>query len=179
MRRFPVLPTLFLSLLLAACGGPAPRRGATLSAPIDCVPFARALSGVNLRGDAADWWWAAEGQYDRDATPRVGAVMVIDRGARSRHGHLSVVSRVVSRREILVTHANWVRHQVATDQLVRDISPSGDWSLVRVWWPPADTLGNTEYPVLGFIHSGRSMSSDRIAHAVPGALRLALEGGGE
>ena len=180
MRRF--LPSLALSLLLAlaACGGGAPRHSASMAAPIDCVPFARALSGVNLRGDAADWWWAAEGQYDRDTTPRVGSVLVIDRTARSRHGHLSVVSRVLSRHEILVTHANWVRHQVGTDQLVRDVSPEGDWSRIRVWWPPSDTLGNTEYPVLGFIHSGRSMTPDRLAHAVPGALRLALdEQGGE
>lgn len=89
-------------------------------------------------------------------------------------GHLSVVSQVRSRREILVTQANWVHHHVTTDQLVLDVSPYGDWSMVRVWWPPADALGATTYPVLGFIYSGYLTSHDRIVRAVPAAVRVAL-----
>ncbi len=174
MRRFPMLFSLVLVLVLAACGGPPQQRHAGQRVPLQCVPFARALSGVDLRGDAADWWWNASGRYDRGGTPEIGSVIVFARTSRLRHGHVSVVSRVLSRHEILVTHANWVQHHVTTDQLVRDVSLAGDWSLVRVWWAPSDTLGTTEYPVHGFIYSGYATSHDRIVRAVSSAVRLAL-----
>jgi surface antigen len=164
---------LLLVFALAACGGP-PQRDVGQRVALDCVPFARALSGVNLRGDAADWWWRAGGRYARGRAPEVGSVMVFAQTPRLPRGHLSVVSRVLSRRNILVTHANWVSHHVTTDQLVVDVSPDGDWSVVRVWWPAADALGGTAYPVLGFIYSGYSTSHDRIVRTVPSAVRLAL-----
>jgi surface antigen len=144
-------------------------------APLDCVPFARALSGIDLRGDAPDWWWRDDGRYAQGRAPEVGSVMVFAQTSRLPRGHLSVVSRVMSRREIQVTHANWVHHYVTTDQMVLDVSPSGDWSLVRVWWPAAGVLGSTTYPVLGFIYSGYSTSHDRIVRTVPSAVRVALD----
>jgi hypothetical protein len=171
VRRFPSFPGLLLTLALAACGSPS--RDAGPSVALECVPFARALSGIDLRGDAPDWWWRAGG-YNRGREPEVGSVMVFAQTAGLPRGHLSVVSQVRSRREILVTQANWVHHHVTTDQLVLDVSPYGDWSLVRVWWPPSDTLGSTTYPVLGFIYSGYSSSHDRIVRAVPDAVRTAL-----
>lgn len=174
MSRFPLCFALVMALALAACGGPPAQRRAGIPAPLDCVPFARALSGVTLRGDAGDWWRAAAGRYEQGANPEVGSVMVFARTPRLARGHVSVVSRVLSRYEIQVTHANWLHHHVTTDQLVRDISPRGDWSLVRVWWPPSDSLGNTGYPVLGFIYSGHSTSHDRLARDVPTAMRVAL-----
>ena len=172
MRRFPQLFGLLLVLALTACGG-APQRDVGPSVPLECVPFARALSGINLRGDAPEWWWRS-GRYVRSRSPEVGSVMVFAPTPGLPHGHLSVVSQVRSRREILVTQANWVHHHVTTDQLVLDVSPYGDWSWVRVWWPPSDTLGSTTYPVLGFIYSGYSTSHERIVRAVPSAVRVAL-----
>ena len=172
--RFSALLGLILALAVSACGS-APQRGVGLSAPLECVPFARALSGVNLRGDAPDWWSQAEGRYERGETPQVGSVMVFEPKSGLPHGHLAVVSKVVSQREILVTQANWVHHRVTTDQLAIDVSPEGDWSEVRVWWPPSDVLGSTVYPILGFIYSGYAASHDRIVQAVPGAVRVALE----
>jgi surface antigen len=174
MRRFPPLFGLLLALAVAACGGP-PRRDTGMAAPLECVPFARALSGIQLKGDAADWWWRAGDRYARGREPEVGSVLVFPRSPRLPRGHLSVVSQVMSRREILVTQANWVRHHVTTDQLVVDVSPYGDWSTVRVWWPATGTLGTTAYPVLGFIYSGASTSHSRIVRAVPAAVRLALD----
>lgn len=117
----------------------------------ECVPFARAVSGVQLRGNAADWWDKSEGRYARADRPAVGSVLVMRRSSRLRHGHVAVVSKVVSSRRILVTHANWVRHRVSADTPVIDVSENNDWSLVRVWWPPTKTMGLTEYPVHGFI----------------------------
>jgi hypothetical protein len=173
MRRFPLLLGLLPVLALSACGG-APRGGMGQRVSLECVPFARALSGIRLRGDGPDWWWQAGGQYARGKAPAVGSVMVFARTSGLPHGHVSVVSQVRSRREILVTQANWVHHRVTTDQLVVDVSPYSDWSVVRVWWPPAETLGSTAYPVLGFIYPGYSTSHDRIVGAVPDAVRIAL-----
>ena len=169
MRR---VPFLVLLLAISACGGPP--RQAAIRAELECVPFARALSGVRLRGNAADWWSNAEGHYDRGTAPETGAVMVFSRTSRLRHGHVAVVSRVLSSREVTVTQANWVRHMVTADQLVRDISPDGDWSVVRAWWPPSDSLGTTPYPVTGFIYPERRMSPEQIAKAVPAAVRTAV-----
>jgi surface antigen len=173
MRRVPLLFGLSLLLALSACGGA--QRDIGQSASLECVPFARALSGIDLRGDAADWWWRAGGRYARGKTPAVGSVMVFAQTRTLPYGHVSVVSRVMSGREILVTQANWVHHHVTTDQMVLDVSPYGDWSSVRVWWPPTDTLGSTVYPVLGFVYSGYPTSHDRIVEDVPAAVRTALD----
>src|SRR4051794_13453960 len=126
-------------LLLAGCGtarrAPAPTSSA---GEWSCVPYARHRSGLGLRGDAWQWWAAAEGQYRRDRQPHPGSVLVLMRTARLPQGHLSVVARVVSAREIRVDHANWAsgrgKGQVAQDQPVEDVSAANDWSLVRVWY---------------------------------------------
>jgi hypothetical protein len=173
MRRFALLLSLMFVLALSACGGTS-QRDVGQRASLECVPFARVLSGISLRGDAADWWWQASGRYARGQVPTVGSVLVFAQTRGLSRGHLSVVSQVMSRREILVTQANWVHHHVTTDQLVVDVSPQGDWSLVRVWWPPSDVLGSTSYPVLGFIYSGYPTSHERIVRSVPGAVRVAL-----
>ena len=69
--------------------------------------------------------------------------------ARLPDGHVAVVSRVLSDRRILATHANWVRHQVSEDVPVIDVSPGNDWTRVRVWWPPTNQMGVTEYATFG------------------------------
>jgi surface antigen len=170
--RLLLIQALLLVLALSACGSRGPDIGQ--SAPLECVPFARALSGIHLRGDAADWWWQASNYYARGRVPEIGSVLVFASTRTLPVGHLSVVSQVRSRREILVTQANWVHHRVTTDQLVVDVSPYGDWSAVRVWWPPAGALGGTVYPVLGFIYSGNPTSHARIVGNVSGAVRTAL-----
>ena len=172
-----------LPLLAGACGSRIPPYqtgvgdyvGGTV--PVECVPFARALSGVRLAGAAADWWWQAEGRYHRGRTPEVGSVLVLARSGRLPSGHVAVVSRVVSGREILVTQANWVHHRVTTDQPVLDISPEGNWSLVRMWWPPTGQMGATDYAVAGFIRATRAASHEDLLAATPGAIRLAMTGG--
>lgn len=142
---------------------------------LECVPFARALSGVQLRGAAADWWRQAEGRYTRTNTPAVGSVLVFRRSARLAHGHVGVVSHVVSDREILVTQANWVRHRVISDMPVIDVSPDNDWRLVRVWWPPSRQMGITKYPTYGFILPDDAASRDQLVADMPGAIQRATD----
>ena len=172
----PLRFLLLLPLLLQACAGArGPGTGAYVGGPValECAPFARALSGVQLRGDAADWWDAAQGRYERARIPEPGAVLVFARTARLAQGHVAVVSRVTSDREILVTQANWERSRVTADQPVLDISPDNDWTSVRVWWPPGQQLGTSSYPTHGFIRPIRRISRGEIADATPRALRIA------
>jgi hypothetical protein len=176
MRRlfFPLL----VLLPIAACGSSGPG-GARVgdyvggSVRVECAPFARELSGVRLSGLAADWWEQADGRYARSDTPSIGSVLVFRRSGRLPDGHVSVVSRVLGRREILVTQANWVHHRVSQDQPVIDVSAANDWSMVRVWWPPVGQIGVTDYPAYGFIRSDRPASHDQLMAATPRAIRLA------
>jgi len=140
-------------------------------AVLECVPFARALSGIELRGNAADWWQRAEGRYARTNTPAVGGVLVLRRSARLAHGHVGVVSHVISEREILVTQANWVRNRVFSDMPVIDVSPDNDWRSVRVWWPPAQQMGAASYPAYGFILPDDAVSREQLVANMPSALR--------
>lgn len=116
-----------------------------------CVPFARAITGLSLRGNAKTWWAQAKGRYERGNDPEIGAVMAFSGSKAMPKGHVAVVSKVVSSREILVDHANWVRNRISLDNLVVDVSENNDWSKVRV--ANADgTLGRVN-PVYGFIYN--------------------------
>ncbi len=122
-----------------------------------CVPFARQASGIRIFGDAWTWWDQADGRYDRGSRPRAGAVIVFPRSARLPLGHVAVVSRVVEKRVVLLTHANWsrlngARGHAEQDVTLFDVSPGNDWSQVKVWFRDTDGLGGTVYPVAGFIY---------------------------
>jgi surface antigen len=180
MRRLPPLLSLLFALAVSACGGghSDSHVGDYVGGPVrlECAPFARALSGVQLYGPAADWWWKADGKYARSYQPKVGSVMVMRRNGRLPYGHVAVVSKVLSHREILVTQANWVRNRVTEDQPVVDVSPRNDWSMVRVWWPPSGQMGVADYPAHGFLLATRPKSRDELAQQTPGAVRVALAG---
>lgn len=123
----------------------------------ECVPFARLASGIALYGDAWTWWAAADGRYRRGTVPREGAVLVFRQSQRLRLGHVAVVSRVLTPRVVMVTHANWsrlngVRGHVERDVTLTDVSQRGDWSQVRVFYRDTDGLGASTYPVYGFIY---------------------------
>jgi hypothetical protein len=173
---FRLLPVL--CLVLAACGNGGATGGDYVggTASVECAPFARALTGVQLSGAAADWWPEAEGRYTRSQTPEVGSLLIFRRSARLPSGHVAVVSRVLSRRQIMVIQANWVHHRVTADQPVIDSSARGDWSAVRAWWPPTGQMGSADYPAFGFIRPDHPAGHDRIVAATPAAIKLAEAG---
>lgn len=122
-----------------------------------CVPFAREASGIAIYGDAWTWWDQAEGRYARGHTPREGAVIVFAKTDRLRLGHVAVVSRVVERRVLMLTHANWSRQNgerghAEQDVTLHDVSRRNDWSSVKVWFRDSNGLGGGIYPVEGFIY---------------------------
>lgn len=131
---------------------------------LQCAPFARMFSGIQLFGAAASWWNQAVGKYLRGNTPEIGAVMVFKAIGSMRSGHVATVTQVVSDRVIKITHANWSiingrRGQVERDVTVVDASPNGDWSKVKVWFAPIGKVGNTAYPVNGFIYKDGKAAS--------------------
>lgn len=122
-----------------------------------CVPFARAASGIQIYGDAWTWWGQASGKYERGNTPRAGSVVAFAKTPRLPLGHVAVISRVVTPRIVMVTHANWSRRNgerghAEQDVTLTDVSPRNDWSAVKVWYRDIEGLGGTVYPVHGFIH---------------------------
>lgn len=142
--------------LLAGCGGGGQRGAGGASTSLECAPFARQVSGIQLYGDAASWWDQAAGQYERGTEPVEGGVLVFRRAGRLPYGHVSVVVRRVSDREIRVTQANWVHRRIGRDEPVRDVSAGNDWSRVKVWWAPSRGMGSTVYSTYGFISPGES-----------------------
>lgn len=128
-----------------------------------CVPFAREASGIQIYGDAWTWWEKAAGRYPRGHIPRRGAVIVFSKTARLPLGHVAVISRIVDRRVLMLTHANWSRQQgerghTEQDVTLFDVSDRNDWSKVKVWYRDADGLGGGVYPVQGFVYGGRLAS---------------------
>lgn len=155
MRWRLVVP--FATLLLSACGGGSRGIG---SANVECAPFARQVTGIQLYGEAYTWWDQAAGRYARSAGPVPGGVLVFRRSGRLPSGHVAVVNSQVSGREIRVTQANWVHGRITRGEPVVDTSPGNDWTQVRVWWEPVGGMGASTYPTYGFIApSGGEMAA--------------------
>lgn len=127
---------------------------------IQCVPYARKVSGIQLYGDAHTWWGQAAGRYARGNRPKVGAVMAFRPHGAMQLGHVAAVSRIIDSRTVLLRHANWSpiegrRGQLEDNVRAVDVSPENDWSEVRVWYAPLGGLGTTHWPVEGFIYNGK------------------------
>jgi surface antigen len=122
-----------------------------------CVPYARQISGVEIRGNAHTWWGQAEGRYARGTVPREGAVMAFKSNRAMPLGHVAVVRQIVSDREVLLDHANWSRGgKIEHGVRAIDVSDAGDWSAVKVWFGPIGDLGTRVNPVAGFIYPEQS-----------------------
>jgi surface antigen len=132
--------------------------------PNECVPYARARSGISIHGDANTWWAQAAGRYSREASPLLGSVMVLTGYASDGRNHLAVVSELISDREIRIDHANWLNDgNIYTDDPVIDVSADNDWSSVRVWNARTRAWGTRIYLVEGFIGPGPDEDAQRVA----------------
>jgi hypothetical protein len=67
-------------------------------------------------------------------------------------GHVAVVKRIVSSREVIVDHANWRRDgNIYLNAPVIDVSANNDWSKVRVFDARGGQMGSNVYPIKGFV----------------------------
>lgn len=152
-----------------------------------CVPFARLISGVQIYGDAYTWWRQAAGKYETGFTPKAGAVLCFKPVGKMRLGHVAVVSQVLTDRVIQITHANWsriggTRGQIEKDVTVIDVSPTGDWSQVKVWYDPVRDLGSSTYPTHGFIYQDATaikIANSRLNSAQNAAIAVAQGAAGQ
>ena len=149
-----------------------------LAPVLQCVPYARQLTGVQIYGDAHTWWSQAKGRYKRGRTPQPGAVMAVRPYGNSRLGHVAAVERVLDSRTLLISHANWSEPgKIERNVRAVDVSPDNDWSEVRIWHGPTQSLGSGHWPLYGFIYNdkpgtassgGPERSSDLIADIIQG-----------
>ena len=135
---------------------------------LQCVPYARDVSGIRIFGDAHTWWDQAADKYARGTRPKVGAVMSFRPFGTMRLGHVAAISRVIDARTVLLRHSNWSpiggrRGQIEDDVRAIDVSEAGDWSEVRVWFAPIQGLGTTHWPLNGFIYSGKPRANEPLA----------------
>ena len=146
----------------------APHAASFGSGPISCVPYVRAVTGMEVTGNAHLWWGNAAGTYARGQRPERGAVMSFRSSGGMRLGHVAVVSKVVSTREVLIDHANWEGPGIRKGTIMRgvsvvDVSDRNDWSAVRVQVGRDDESYGRVYPINGFIYNrpdnGRMMTA--------------------
>lgn len=135
------------------------------AAGLECVPYARELSGIRIFGDAHTWWGQAKGRYARGSRPAVGSVMAMKPHGNMQLGHVAYVSEIVGPREIRLHHANWStidgrRGHIERNVKAVDVSDDNDWSKVRIWYTPIGALGGTHYPIAGFIYSDEAPTSN-------------------
>jgi hypothetical protein len=148
---------MFSKKILAALGVLALMIPAQAMA-LQCVPYARQISGVEIFGDAKTWWAQAAGRYERGSEPKVGAVITFKPTRSMPLGHVGMVSKIISDREVLIDHANWStiggrRGHIERGARVVDVSAAGDWSAVRVWYASIGDMGRSTYPLQGFIYN--------------------------
>jgi len=136
--------------------------GSTAPGVLQCVPYARNVTGIRIYGDAHTWWGQAAGKYPRDREPRVGAVMAFRPHGNSRLGHVAAVSRIVDERTVLLRHTNWSSTgQIENDLRAVDVSPANDWSEVRLRYGPAKRLGAGRWRLYGLIYRDGASASDK------------------
>jgi surface antigen len=132
-------------------------------ASLECVPYARQLSGIQLSGDAWTWWRSATVGYRRSHKPNPMSVLVLRRTGQLPKGHVAVVRSIVSEREIRVDHANWddnwTRGRIYKDMSVIDVSPFNDWTVLQFW--NGAGYGKT-YAAYGFIDAPPSETDSRV-----------------
>jgi len=127
------------------------REGAT-SYVIQCVAFAKQDAGIELSGNARDWWFNAAGIYARGHRPETGSVLSFSANNRMPLGHVAVVAGVQDSRTITIDQSHWNSRGITRDIQVKDVSEDNDWSAVRVQLAHDGAFGSI-YPTHGFIYA--------------------------
>lgn len=136
-------------------------------ARLQCVPFAREESGVEIYGNANTWWAQAADKIARVDAPVEGGVLVLHGYGGANRGHVAVITEIVSDRMIVVDHANWLnRGEITRNVPVRDVSEAGDWSEVQVWHIPTQQWGARTYRVQGVIVPDQALAKARASAPV-------------
>ncbi len=133
---------------------------------IQCVAFAKADAGIEISGNARDWWSNAAGIYERGSRPENGSVLSFRANGRMPLGHVAVVSGVSDSRTIVIDQSHWNSNGIARDIEVKDVSEDNDWSAVRVQLGHGGAFGSI-YPTHGFIYPrpDRGVMQANITHA--------------
>ena len=99
---------------------------------IQCVAFAKQDAGIEISGNARDWWYNAAGVYQRGQKPEAGSVLSFRPNPRMPLGHVAVVSSIEDSRTIVIDQSHWNSRGITRDVEVKDVSEDNDWSAVRV-----------------------------------------------
>jgi hypothetical protein len=118
---------------------------------IQCVAFAKQDAGIEISGNARDWWGNAAGVYERGSQPENGSVLSFLANGRMPLGHVAVVSGIEDSRTIVIDQSHWNSRGVTRDIEVKDVSEANDWSAVRVQLGHGAAFGSI-YPTHGFIY---------------------------
>ncbi len=182
-KKIAVLSAL-VSTAVIACGSQAQARGgrhhsyrahhaasaiyAAVQTPhvIQCVAFAKADAGIEISGNARDWWTNAAGVYERGSRPENGSVLSFRPNGRMPLGHVAVVTGVEDSRTIVIDQSHWNSNGIARDVEVKDVSEDNDWSAVRVQLGRGNGFGSI-YPTHGFIYprADRGVMQANVTHA--------------
>jgi len=119
---------------------------------IQCVAFAKTASDVMLHGNAADWWYNAQGVYARGKAPEAGSVLSFSATRRMPLGHVAVVKSIEDSRTIVIDQSHWAQRGISRNVHVIDVSPNNDWSAVRVALNGNRDAYGSIYPTHGFIY---------------------------
>ena len=130
---------------------------------IQCVAFAKEDAGIDISGNARDWWSRAAGVYDRGNRPEAGSVLSFRETGRMPMGHVAVVASTLGSRTIVIDQSHWNSRGITRNVQVEDVSENNDWTAVRVQMTPGGEYGSI-YPTHGFIYprpdSGHAVSAD-------------------
>ena len=119
---------------------------------IQCVAFAKQDAGIEIAGNARDWWSNAAGVYERGQKPEVGSVLSFRANERMPLGHVAVVAGMADSRTITIDQAHWNSRGITRDIEVKDVSEDNDWSQVRVQLAHDGDFGSI-YSTHGFIYA--------------------------
>ena len=150
--RLAAVVTLMLSMLSGPCFA------------LNCVEYVRKVSGLDISGDAWEWWGNAGGRYERGHLPKESAILVFDHTGSMEHGHVAVVSKLMNPRLITINHANWahlrsLKGHISTGVMVQDVSDRNDWSEVKVWDESSQSFGRSNR-ILGFVYNAPGRTGD-------------------